>query len=426
MIDDAKLRAVIGFKPHEAQEQILACNTREVSIAAGRRFGKSAVCAYLALKMLLEDNKRVWIVAPTYDLTAKVFDYVVKWYAKAVPSQTEGISYRPYPKIKTPRGSILECRSTENPTGLLGEEVDLEIVDEASRIPRHIYDTYLYPVTSSRQGRMFKISTPFGKNWFFEQWVRDREAGGAFQFPSNANPYFPAGEWERARDKLPEQVFKQEYQALFLEEAASVFRGIEKCVGDSLEEVRPDRRYVMGVDLGRVNDFTVLTVIDLFSHQVVAWERFKELAWSLQKLRIRALADRYNKCRVFIDSTGLGDPISEDLRQAGYLIEDYKLSKKSKQQLIEKLSLFIEQQAIIIPKNDTLIDELSAYSYILPDAREGGSQNFRYGAPIGVHDDCVISLALAVWGLPDTKREVKSRQFPFFHERVKSQAYSFI
>ena len=428
-ISDLKLQAVTGFNPHVGQNEILRCASREITIAAGRRWGKSAVCAYLALKTILEDNKRVWIVAPTYDLTHKVFEYVVRWYGKCLPSQTEGVSYKPYPRIRTPRGSILECRSTDSPTGLLGEEVDLEIVDEAARIPRHIYDTYLYPVTSSRQGRILKISTPFGKNWFYEHWVRDKATDGSFSFPSNANPHFPSGEWERAREMLPEQVFRQEYQALFLEEAASVFRGIPAVVGDTLEDVRPDHRYVMGVDLGRINDFTVLTMMDLYSHNVVAWERFKEISWPLQKLRIKALCDRYNRARVIMDSTGIGDPVSEDLRQDGYFIEDYKLSRKSKQQLIEKLALFIEQKAIGIPENDVLIDELSAYSYSLPTIKEGGSPSFKYGAPIGLHDDCVTSLALAVWGLQDTKTYRKERgSFPFFSSRKnkKPLEYGFI
>lgn len=416
-VDEVKLRKALGFDPFDKQKEIIACESREVTIAAGRRFGKSAICAYMCLRELLKKDKKIWIVAPTYDLTNKVFDYLVQWYLKAIPDGGAGISYRPFPKIKTGWGSSVTCRSTENPTGLLGEEVDLEIVDEAARIPRHIYDTYLYPVTSSRKGKIVLISTPFGKNWFFEKYMAAKATGGAFTFPSNSNPFFPPEEWEYAKNRLPEQVFKQEYAALFLDDAASVFRRINDIVDENcLEDYRADKKYIMGVDLGRYNDFTVLTVIDTFSHKVVYWDRFKETNFSLQKKRIMALSNRYGKARMIIDSTGMGDPIAEDIRNEGYLVEDFTISGKSKKQLIEKLAVFIEQRGVAIPRNETLIDELAAYGYEVTDAG-----NMKYGAPAGLYDDCVISLALAVWGLDSPKKNNPNRLVPVAKKVVPFQ-----
>ena len=402
MISDALLQEAIRWKPHKNQEEILKCVEREVVIAAGRRFGKSALCAYIALKMLLEPNKKIWIVAPTYDLTGKVFEYVVKWFSKVAPSQREGISYRPYPKIRTAQGSVLECRSTENPTGLLGEEVDLEIVDEAARIPRYVYDTYLYPVTSSRKGRMISISTPFGMDHFYEKWLHAKEKGAAFQFSSKDGVSVDDEEWALMQARLPSQVFKQEYMALFQEDAAGVFRNVRGIVADQcLEAPRADRRYVMGVDLGRVNDFSVLTVIDTFTHKVVAWERFKDLDYFLQTLRIKGLAQKYNKAKIIIDSSNVGQAVVEQLKRAGVEnIEDFKFSNKSKKELVEKLSLFIDNRGITIPNEPILTDELAAFSYEITDAK-----NVTYNAPQGKHDDCVISLALAVWGLSTYKKE---------------------
>lgn len=405
IVNEERLKKSLGFVPFDKQQEILDSAAREVVIAAGRRFGKSATCAYLCLRELLKEDKKIWIVAPTYDLTNKVFEYLVRWYLRAIPTGGGSISYRPVPRIKTPWGSSVTGKSTENPTGLLGEEVDLEIVDEAARIPRHIYDTYLYPVTSSRKGRIVLISTPFGKNWFYEKYIMAKETGGAFTFQSRENPYFPPEEWEYAKNRLPDQVFKQEYQALFLEDAASVFRKIHSVVDENcLEDYKTDRKYVLGVDLGRYTDFTVLTVIDLYSHKVVSFDRFKETNFSLQKKRIMALSNRYGRARIIIDSTGMGDPIAEDIRNEGYLVEDFTISGKSKKQLVEKLAVFIEQGAISIPKDNTLIDELEAYSYELTDAG-----NIKYGAPQGLHDDCVISLALAVWGLDTAKKNNPNR-----------------
>ena len=396
-ISDVKLQQIIGWQPHSGQKQILESKARDIVICAGRRWGKSAVCAYLALKTLLTDNKKIWIVAPTYDLTQKVFDYVVKWFLKVVPSQAGNISYRPFPKIKTAGGSWIECKSAENPTGLLGEELDLRIVDECSRIQRKIEETYLFPTTASRQGRSFYISTPFGQNWFCSKWMEGKTLpdSESFQFTSKDNPYFPPEEWERAKRMLPEQVFKQEYEASFLPDAASVFMGIDEIIKDNcLKDAIPDHRYVMGVDLGKHEDFTVITVIDTYNNNVVYFDRFKQIDYPFQKERIKATAQRYANARIIIDSTVVGEPIREDLSRMGLLVDDIRFTNQSKKELIEKLSIFIEQKMIWIPPKQELTDELKSFGYSLSDFG-----NVVYKAPQGLHDDAVISLALAVWGL---------------------------
>lgn len=403
MINDHKLFDKIKWKPHTGQEDILKANVRDVAICAGRRWGKSAVCAYLALKTLFEPDKKIWLVAPSYDLTRKVFDYVVKWFLMVVPSATQTISTRPFPKINFVfKNSKIECKSAENPTSLLGEEVDLLIIDEAAQISKRVYEQYLFPTTSSRIGKTIFCSTPFGKNWFFHKFVWCQENGLAFNFPSNNNPFFPAGEWERTKNMLPERVFKQEYQAKFLDDAASVFRGIRSIVKDNTySDAITGRQYVMGVDFGKHEDFTVLTVIDRYNHNVVFWDRFNKIDYPYQKKRILAISQRYNHARAIVDSTVVGEPIKEDLERDGVFVDDFKFSNQSKKELVEKLGIFIEQKKVWIPYEDILIDELESFGYRLSDAG-----NVIYKAPEGLHDDCVMSLALAVWGLPNSTPKI--------------------
>ena len=396
-ISDAKLQEKIRWKPHPGQEEILRVvpQAREVVICAGRRFGKSALCAYIALTYLLQPNKKIWIVSPTYDLSQKVFNYLVRWFAIVAPSQQRGIQNRPYPKIRTATGSTLECKSAENPTSLLGEELDLIIIDEASRVPKRIWEQYLYPTTAMRKGTTVFISTPLGKNWFYHEWVKAAAKGFGFTFPSTVNPAFSDEEWKRAEYNLPQDVFAQEYKAAFLDDAAAVFRGIRDCVADNtLRDVEKGHFYVMGADLGKHRDFTVLTVVDLFSNAVVHTERFNALEWNIQKARIKAVAERYNRARIVLDSTGIGDPILDDLQREGLVVDDFKFTNKSKQQLVQKLSIFFEQKDIVIPNDDGLLDELESFGFSITDAG-----NTTYSAPQGMHDDRVMSLALAVWGL---------------------------
>lgn len=402
---EKKIQERIKFHPFEEQQQILDCKARDTIICAGRRFGKSALCAYIALTYLLKSNQRIWIVAPSYDLTLKIFNYLVRWFILIAPSQRKGVKNRPTPMIRTAKNTTVECKSAENPTSLLGEEVDLVIVDEAARIPRRVWESYLFPTTTDRKARSYFISTPLKKNWFYEQFLQAKENKSAFTFPSNARPDFSNEEWERARGKLPEETFRQEYLAQFVE-GGTVFRDIPSIVSEgSQEDNKEGRFYVAGVDLGKYKDFTVITIMDRATNKVVFIDRFKGTNWNIQKNRIIAAARRYNNARIIIDSTGLGDPISDDLKSEGLLVDDFKYNNTSKRRMIEKLQLHIEQKAITIPPYPPLLDELESFGI---DITESGKTV--YSAPQGLHDDCVNSLGLAVWGLAGTAATFKKKK----------------
>lgn len=431
MIKDSKLQEIIRWKPHKGQEEVIRSNSRDIAICAGRRWGKSAVVAYLVLKTFLEglddikagkkDSVKIWIVAPTYELSLKVFDYVVKWFLKVDPNQHKAIGMKPFPHIKLAEGVWIQGKSAETPHSLLGEELDFRVMDECSRIPRKVEETYLFPTTASRKGRTIYISTPFGRNWFYEKHQQLKEIKGAFQFESRDNPYLPEGEWERAKRLLPTRVFEQEYMASFLPDAAAVFRGIDEITEDCLEDSRKGDFYVMGVDLGKYEDFSVLTIINTRTNKVVYWDRFKQIDYPFQKKRIKATAERYNNARIVVDSTGIGQPIQEDLARDGMFVDDFKFSNKSKKELVEKLSIYIEQSLVKIPQERILTDELKAFGYNLTD-----SGNVIYKAPSGLHDDCVMSLGLAVWGLAPGKPREQNKLKEKIKEKSQVKVRSYI
>jgi hypothetical protein len=419
IINDKLLQEKIEWTPHLNQQKILdgSKGKRNISICAGVRFGKSALCGYIAFKHLLCDNQRIWIVSLSYDMAQKVFSYITEFAGRYDKRLLRGASNRPPQRFEIPEfNSFVECKSIENVNSLLGEELDLCIFDEASRFGPDIYDRYIAARLSSRKGRLFSISTPFGKNWFYRNHLK---ADASFNFSSKDNPYFPLEEWERAKKILPEMIFKQEYEAKFLEDAASVFRKIDDCLADCLEDVKSGHSYILGVDIGKVEDFTVITVIDRETNSVVYWDRFNKIDYPFQKARILSVSERYNHARIIIDSTAVGSPIKDDLERAGAYIDDFKFSNKSKKELVEKLSIFIEQRGVKIPNNPILIEELESFGYRLTE-----SGNVIYSAPEGQHDDCVYSLGLAVWGLTPFSKPVVN----YLKERLKNvpQDTSFI
>ena len=410
-LNDSKLQERIKWQPFEAQQEIINAydRVRHIRLAAGTRFGKSELCAYFALRELLKDNKHIWIVAPSYNLTGKVFEKLTRMIGIGFPALARGISRRPFPKVETPWGSWVECKSAENPTDLLGEELDLVIIDEAAKLSKKIWDEYLEDRLSTRQGKSVFISTPWGRNWFYQEWLKARrdKNSAAFQFETIENPYFPKEEWERLKNSKNQDLFNQNFRARFLATAASFFRDVRECIAGEKEDYKLNHYYTMGIDWAKLQDFTVFTIIDRTTHQLVYLSRMNGVNYTLQMARAVEVAKKYRSPEIWMDTTGLGEVLSDVLKTGGrgLNIRDYKFTNKSKEALLEKLSIWISELKITYPNIEVLIDELEVFG-----AEYSDSGRLKLSAPEGMHDDCVISLALAVWPLlehPTTKEDAE-------------------
>ncbi len=299
-------------------------------------------------------------------------------------------------RITLVNGSTLEFKSAEIPENLRGFGIDFLVVDEAAFLPRHLWEEVLRPALSDREGRALFIGTPKGKNWFFHLFARGRDERQAnwesFTFPTGDNPFINPEEIDDARRSLPEAVFAQEYLARFVEDGAGVFTGVGDIITARLADPIVGARYTAGLDIGRHRDYTVLTILDS-SGSLVYLDRFSRTSWGVMKRRTASALKRYNRAPAWVDSTGVGDPILEDLIRMGAACRGYRFTNETKAALVENLILMIDEKRIAIPPVQELVDELLIF-----EARNLPGGSVAYGAPAGYHDDCVISLALAAWG----------------------------
>jgi hypothetical protein len=72
------------------------------------------------------------------------------------------------------------------------------------------------------------------------------------------------------------------------------------------------------------------------------------------------------------------------------IVQRFVFTSQSRQQLMEGLALAIQQRRVTYPAG-RIVDELETFGYEYN--RTGG---VKYVAPQGLHDDCVMALALAV------------------------------
>lgn len=417
-LSSTKIKQRIGFTPHDKQKEILSNLKRFNVISGGKRVGKTILVAYLALKELLSSNRNIWIVAPTYDLARRSWDYLDFWANKFFPDILK--SYQaPEPKISSVFGSLLELKSAENEKSLLGKPLDLLIGDEAARMDKEIWERYLRPNLIDRKGKALLIGNPWGKNWFYDQYLMPHQDDEYYSFHlptalvdaegkviGSNNPSVSMEELEKIRLTTPEHIWKQEYLAIFEEGAGQLFKGVKDVVRGVLKGPEKGHLYYIGADLARLVDFTVLIVVDRATRQVVHFERFKDVDWKIQKSRIIELSKKYNDAIINIDSTGIGDPITEDLKMNALVVTDFKYSNESKRKLIDKLAILISQKKIFYPLIPALLDELEAFTF-----KKTETGKIQYTAPGNKHDDCVNALALACWQLQEGE-EVSTVEYP--------------
>ena len=363
-----------------------------------------------AFRWLGKPDSIVWWVAPYYNLAQ------LGWrrFVEAIPrAAIKRINKRDF-MIEMINGSTLWFKSGDSPDSLVGEGIDFLIIDEAARIREQVWLEALRPNLSDpgRTGHMCMATTPRGHNWVYQEWLKGVTGVPEYEswgipvveipvtkeritdvrggFPSWSNPYFKMAELESAL-KLPQRVFMQEYAGRFLEDLGAVFQNITQAITGSLEPPVPGEEYYVGVDLGKVQDYTVAIVTNSIGH-VVSFDRFRKKSWTRQVEDIIRIAREYNDATVFIDSTGLGDPIYDFIRVRYPHISSVKISGKSKSELIENLAISIQSGHFTYPDIPELIEELSLFG-----VEQTASGTVRYEAPHGFHDDCVIAAALAAW-----------------------------
>lgn len=361
-------------KPHENQQKILDSQSRFRVVMCGRRFGKSELSQIEIISNAIL-GKKVAYITPTYQLARVFFEQLIK----SVPFESNKSEL----SIKFPNDGSVEFFTGERLDNLRGRKFHLIVIDEASFIP-NLEEGWLNsirPTLTDYKGRALFLSTPKGKNYFYSLYLKSGEPDWeSFKFSTYDNPHIDKTEIDDARTQIPEVVFEQEYMANPSENAANPFGTtyIKQCTFNLSHEPP----IVFGIDLAKSVDWTVIIGLDK-NGSVCYFDRFQK-DWRQTKQTIQSLP----KIPILMDSTGVGDPIFEDLQREGVNVQGYKFTSTSKQQLMEGLSSAIQQRKITFPEGH-ITNELEVFEY------QYTSFGVKYSAPQGFHDDCVMSLGLA-------------------------------
>lgn len=399
------------FKPHPKQRECInrieESGSKYIIIDCGRQFGKSLLAMNLLLKWTLEhDNSIGFWVSPIYSQAKKVFDELVK--ALKDTGLVKSVN-RTEVWIKFNNGSTIHFKSAEKPDNLRGYTLDFCVMDEAAFMRDAIWNEILRAATLVKGKRILFISTPKGKNYFYTLFNRgisnEYPEYLSLKYTSYDTPFITKEEIDEARQTLPEDIFRQELMAEFIEDGGEVFRNYSTSqITTRWQEPMESERYWAGIDLGRQNDFTVLTVVNNFN-QVVYIYRERRTNWANIVENIVSVLKKYN-ARALIEVNSIGDVIYEQIYREYKKIEPFHTTNMNKEEIINNLIVAINDKSLILPTKE-LCEPLDTELRVFTFEYSTKSRKIRYFAPPGFHDDCVMSLAFAL----ESKRNNVAKKF---------------
>lgn len=271
--DPAVIFRASGYEPDPAQEELIACQDKNVLVLWTRQFGgKSQSAATIALHHAMTNLGKQGRGSTTLVFSAGQREAIellrkvrhLRWGLVNQHMPTGQRNWRPKSVAKdikrykelaeagwdnpalpaevdatTDAKTMIELANGSRiislpgkPHATVGWTVDLLILDEAKVIPDDLYKS-VRSTMATTGGRMIALTTPLGqRGWFYEAWKQCDEA----RIKGEPEPYrrFKRTCWdcprldkafvEQERKLIGDFWFRQEYECEFLSPAGAVFR----------------------------------------------------------------------------------------------------------------------------------------------------------------------------------------------------------
>ena len=357
----------------------------------GRRFGKDIISRNYASNALLAGEGVAWY-EPEYKSLMENWN----WFTNTFYPITRGKSEQEK-RLDLTTGGYIEMWSLQDKDASRGRHYKRVVVNEAAKVPHldYSWNAVIRITLADLQGGAMICSTPKGLNYFKNLYDRGNDElqpeWVSFHKTTYDNPYIVTSEIDEIKASTPEIIFRQEILAEFINFEGSVFRRIQDAaVVAPIDDPLPGRQYVAGVDVAASIDYTVVTVLDVEAKQLVFMDRFNRVDYGTLEDRLAAVSQRFNLQSMTVETNSIGAPVIDALYSRGLPIIPFTTTSATKQMAITRLQSAFEHGEIQIINDQVLIGELLSF-----ESKRNASGSFSYSAPDGMHDDTVMSLALA-------------------------------
>jgi len=396
---------LLNFKPFPYQQRLLNDQSKRIVACMGRQTGKTTTIATKAIHFAYtHPNTTTLIISPSLRQSMIMFDKIQtltnqnQLLAKSITRKTHTIIQL------TNNSRIIALPCSENL--LRGYTAQLAICDEAAFIPEKTITQIIFPMLSTTNGTAIFLSTPWDKNHFFYKAFLNPNYN-THKIKSNQCPLITPQFLKEMQQNMTHEAYLMEYEAQFIEALNSYFpqdlirKTVEQAqklnqeLHTNLEQNFPKGKYYAGIDLGKLQDHSVLSVTKtednttklFYIHEFPLETPYNQVIGHLAKANEKFLFQK-----ILVDQTGVGEPILEEIRSQGMnCIEGIKFTAETKEELLTGLKILMEQEKLAIPYNRRLCEQINEQQYTYSK-----SGHLQFSHPPSSHDDMLWSLALAV------------------------------
>jgi hypothetical protein len=387
-------------RPYTKQQAMIDSTAKRIAMFCGRRSGKTTVLHIIAIVKYLLVGKRFFYCAPV-DKQTDAFWEACKFALKdmiesGLLKKNEQKKIIKSASYSLPFGEI-QAQTGHSPDTLRSGTADGIALDEWAMMQYDVWDKVIAPMVLDTDATVYFATTPRGKNHAYKHTYIPAKTDttgrwALWHFPSFDNPHLSKDALEEITSDMTAQAYQQEIMAEFLDSEGQVFRNIPaNMTSDGRCGCGRGGDVVAGIDWGKLNDFTVISIGCRGCRKELFIDRFNRIDYRLQVKRLVDAINKHNVSYVLAESNSIGEPNIERLfeelpytRIEGVFMDGFK-----KTQFIESLAVSLERVEFQFLPDTISQAELEAYEMEMTSTGRP-----RFNAPSGIHDDTVIAHAL--------------------------------
>ena len=421
---------------------------KKLAILAPRGSGKSFALSVAVTIYMFFNRFRdlVFILAPTEDQAALIFNYVYRHFADNSFLNGLVANYRFHNKPNiTLKGGTIMRRAPLAPSNqgqaIRGQHPTFLVVDESPLIDDKLFIDNVEPAIVSNKAPFINLGTPKSKDNHMWRYLYDDGYADTFtrlhytwrDAVKKGEAYSAPYTEEEMLDKMMEWgeesiYWRTEYECEFVESVSNVFNP-EKIKGcyDDYEITRLDgdglaggSNITVGVDIGKSVNSTVISAWSLdksddeniarliYIEEINARTGGHDIPY--QRQRIMDITNKLRASRLIVDCTGIGGAVEQDLRlaciDAGVHFVPFVFTggpKGTKTQMYRDFISYIQQGRVKVPNPEHLEPDMAKLVHKwtrehieLEYTMDAANKTEKIAAPNGKHDDYCDSSAMGI------------------------------
>ena len=421
---------------------------KKLAILAPRGSGKSFALSVAVTIYMFFNRFRdlVFILAPTEDQAALIFNYAYRHFADNTFLNGLVANYRFHNKPNiTLKGGTVMRRAPLAPSNqgqaIRGQHPTFLVVDESPLIDDKLFIDNVEPAIVSNKAPFINLGTPKSKDNHMWRYLYDDNYADTFtrlhytwrDAVKKGEAYSAPYTEEEMLDKMMEWgeesiYWRTEYECEFVESVANIFspEKIKRCY-DDYELIRLDGdgfkrggNITVGVDIGKSVNSTVISAWSLdksdteniarlvYLEEINARTGGHDIPY--QRQRIMDVTNQLGASRLIVDCTGIGGAVEQDLRLAcldsGVHFVPFVFTggpKGTKTQMYRDFVSYIQQNRVKVPNPENLEPDMAKLIHKwtkehieLEYTMDAANKTEKIAAPSGKHDDYCDSSAMGI------------------------------